>query len=194
MGVLNKCYLLFEEPFWPQDVDWLEYVSDTSGWTEWVSFWCVAKKPVLLGFNAADRGREIERLSNEQIVASAMQTLKTVYGERIPERQVFRSLAGLPIHSPLDHSFNAVGSTPSMRKTLSAPIDDKLFFAGEASHSAYFGTAHGAYLKRDTCCERDSRNLTRHNAEQSVGRGAAGRVVPEVNVDWRRPGQRRSLN
>jgi hypothetical protein len=26
--------------------------------------------------------------------------------------------------------------------------------------------------------------------EQSVGRGAADRVVPEVNVDWRRPGQR----
>jgi hypothetical protein len=27
--------------------------------------------------------------------------------------------------------------------------------------------------------------------EQSVGRGVADRVVPEVNVDWRRPGQRR---
>jgi PHP family Zn ribbon phosphoesterase len=28
-------------------------------------------------------------------------------------------------------------------------------------------------------------------AEQSVGRGAADRVVPEADVDWRRPGQRR---
>jgi hypothetical protein len=26
--------------------------------------------------------------------------------------------------------------------------------------------------------------------EQSVGRGAADLVAPEVNVDWRRPGQR----
>jgi hypothetical protein len=26
--------------------------------------------------------------------------------------------------------------------------------------------------------------------EQSVGRGAADRVVPKVDVDWRRPGQR----
>jgi hypothetical protein len=26
--------------------------------------------------------------------------------------------------------------------------------------------------------------------EQCVGRGAADLVVPEVNVDWRRPGQR----
>jgi monoamine oxidase len=24
MGVLNKCYLRFDEPFWPRDVDWLE--------------------------------------------------------------------------------------------------------------------------------------------------------------------------
>ncbi len=27
--------------------------------------------------------------------------------------------------------------------------------------------------------------------EQSVGHGAADRVVLEINVDWRRPGQRR---
>lgn len=32
--------------------------------------------------------------------------------------------------------------------------------------------------------------MTEVKAEQSVGRGAADRVVPEVNVDWRRPGQR----
>ena len=30
-----------------------------------------------------------------------------------------------------------------------------------------------------------------HEEYQSVGRGAADRVVSEVNVDWRRPGQRR---
>ncbi len=29
-----------------------------------------------------------------------------------------------------------------------------------------------------------------YSTEQSVGRGAADRVVPEVQVDWRRPGQR----
>ena len=33
--------------------------------------------------------------------------------------------------------------------------------------------------------------LLDNHADHSVGRGVAGRVVPEVNVDWRRPGQRR---
>lgn len=148
MGVLNKCYLLFKEPFWPQDVDWLEYISDTPGaWTEWVSFWRVAKQPVLLGFNAGDRGREIERLSDERIVASAMETLKAVYGEQIPEPIGFQVTRwACDPFAFGSYSFNTVGSTPSTRKTIAAPLEDKVFFAGEASHSAYFGTAHGAYL------------------------------------------------
>lgn len=148
VGVLNKCYLRFEEPFWPKGVDWLEYVSAKPGeWTQWVSFWRTAKQPVLLGFNAADRGMEIESLSDEAIVASAMQTLKTIYGERIPEPIGFQTTrwAADPFARGA-YSFNAIGSTPGMRKTLAAPLDGKLFFAGEATHAAYFGTAHGAYL------------------------------------------------
>jgi monoamine oxidase len=148
MGVLNKCYLRFEEPFWPKDADWLEYVSDTPGaWTEWVSFWSAAKQPVLLGFNTADRGREIEDLSDEKIVASAMRTLRTIYGERIPEPsgiQVTR-WAKDPFAMG-SYSFNAIGSTPNMRKVLAAPMENTVYFAGEAVHSTYFGTAHGAYL------------------------------------------------
>ena len=147
VGVLNKCYLRFAEPFWPTDVVWLEYVSAVPGeWTQWVSFWRAAKQPVLLGFNAADRGMEIERLSDEAIVASAMQTLKTIYGKGIPEPIGFQITrwAADPF-SRGAYSFNALGSTPGMRKTLGASLDGKVFFAGEATHPVYFGTTHGAY-------------------------------------------------
>ncbi len=148
MGVLNKCYLRFKEPFWPKDVDWLEYISETPGaWTQWVSYWRVAKQPVLLGFNAADRGREIESLSDNEIVASAMQTLRTLYGKRIPEPTGFQLTRWATDPYALgSYSFNAVGSTPSMRKILAVPLKEKIFFAGEAAHSEHFGTAHGAYL------------------------------------------------
>ncbi len=64
MGVLNKCYLRFSEAFWPTDVDWLEYIpNDAERWTEWVSFMKAANLPILLGFNAAENGREIETWS-----------------------------------------------------------------------------------------------------------------------------------
>lgn len=148
MGVLNKCYLRFPRAFWPEDVDWLEYIPANHGeWTEWVNFTRVADQPILLGFNAADQGRAIEAWSDAQIVASAMETLRTLFGADIPE----------PIEAQMtrwasdpfalgSYSYHAVGSTPNMRRVLAAPLDQALFFAGEASHGTFSGTAHGAYL------------------------------------------------
>jgi hypothetical protein len=33
-----------------------------------------------------------------------------------------------------------------MRDDLAAPVSNRLFFAGEATHKQMFATAHGAYL------------------------------------------------
>ncbi|MDX2254984.1 MAG: FAD-dependent oxidoreductase [Pseudanabaenaceae cyanobacterium bins.39] len=148
MGVLNKCYLRFPHVFWSADADWLEYISASHGeWTEWVSFSRVANMPILLGFNAADQGRAIEAWSDEQIVASAMQTLRKIYGDSIPEPidyQITR-WASDPF-SLGSYSYNPVGAVPKMRQELAAPLGKSIFFAGEASSEDYFGTTHGAYL------------------------------------------------
>jgi monoamine oxidase len=147
MGVLNKCYLRFPEVFWPDDVDWLEYIAEEHGeWTEWVSFVRTTGQPVLLGFNAGTRGREIEALSDEQIVESAMQTLRTLYGDDIPEPTDFQITrwASDPFARG-SYSFCSVGSTPDMRRELARPLDGKLYFAGEATSVDYYGTADGAY-------------------------------------------------
>ncbi|MDT9000970.1 FAD-dependent oxidoreductase [Paucibacter sp. APW11] len=147
MGVLNKCYLRFEQVFWPDDVDWLEYIAPQRGhWVEWVSLARATGAPVLLGFNAAARGREVEALSDAQIVSSAMQTLRTLFGPGIPApvgHQITRWAADPFAHG--SYSFNALGSTPAMRAALAAPLGDRLFFAGEATHGQHFGTTHGAY-------------------------------------------------
>lgn len=148
MGVLNKCYLRFAQAFWPDDMDWLGYVPAKHGeWTEWVSFQRAMKKPVLLGFNAADRGRAIETWPDEQIVASAMETLKTIFGTDIPQPidwQITR-WASDPFAGG-SYSYHALGSTPGMRDTLGRALSTRLFFAGEATHRDCFGTAHGAFL------------------------------------------------
>lgn len=148
MGVLNKCYLRFREAFWPEDVDWLQYVSPRMGaWTEWVSFQRVAQVPILLGFNAAEHGRQIEELSDREIVDSGMATLRAIFGPRIPppiDDQVTRWSADPFARG--SYSYNALGSTPAMRDALAAPVQDRLFFAGEATAKDDFGTAHGAYL------------------------------------------------
>jgi monoamine oxidase len=148
MGVLNKCYLRFEEVFWPEDVDWLGYVSPEHGaWSEWVSFKRVANLPILLGFNAAERGREIEAWSDQQIVENGMEALKVIFGPEIAEPVDYQITRWATDPFSLgSYSYNAVGSTPEMRTVLAAPLRNKLFFAGEASERDYFGTAHGAYL------------------------------------------------
>ncbi|SEI64373.1 Monoamine oxidase [Allopseudospirillum japonicum] len=148
MGVLNKCYLRFAHAFWPQAVDWLEYVSNSPGeWNDWISLQRTAQLPVLLGFNAADQGRAMEAWSDKQIVASAMQRLRTIFGASIPEPidyQITR-WASDPFARGA-YSYNALGSRPKMRDSLAKPLQNQLFFAGEATSKTYFGTTHGAYL------------------------------------------------
>ncbi len=147
-GVLNKCYLRFEKVFWPEPLDWIEYLPAQAGmWAEWVSLQRSLHFPVLLGFNAAHQGAAMEAWTDPQIVASAMSTLKTIFGDQIPQPsdyQVTRWAADK--HSYGSYSFHAVGSTPKMRDDLAAPLGDRVYFAGEATERHYYATTHGAYL------------------------------------------------
>ena len=148
MGVLNKCYLRFPEVFWPEEYDWLEYIPEQHGqWVEWVSFARPTGKPILLGFNAADMGRAIEAWDDRTIVESAMATLKTIFGPKIPQPEAWQITRWQA--DPFacgSYSFNALGATPAMREQLAQSVADRLFFAGEATSREYFGTVHGAYL------------------------------------------------
>lgn len=148
MGVLNKCYLRFPKVFWQAKYDWMEYVAPNAGeWVEWVSFARPTGLPILLGFNAANVGQSVEALSDEKIVASAMQTLRTIFGRNTPDPidyQITRWSSD-PFAGG-SYSFNPVGAVPEMRDHLAKSLDDVLYFAGEAASRQYFGTVHGAYL------------------------------------------------
>ncbi|MFN8025037.1 MAG: NAD(P)/FAD-dependent oxidoreductase [Acidimicrobiia bacterium] len=149
MGVFDKCYLQFPDVFWP-DTDWMTYVPDVAHAGQWVEWLNVARPtgaPVLLGFNPAAFGREIENWSDAQIVDSAMGTLRTIFGDRIPAptgSQITR-WASDP-YAQGSYSFNKLGSTPAMRDHLAASVDGRVHFAGEATSRDSFATVHGAYL------------------------------------------------
>lgn len=148
MGVLNKCYLRFAKAFWPPEYDWLEYIAPQFGqWTEWVSFLRLTQQPILLGFTAGDYGRSLEAKSAVAIVDEALQTLKTLFGTRLPQLLDYQLTrwASDP-YAQGAYSYYAVGSQPALRDTLAAPLQRQLFFAGEATTRDYFATAHGAYL------------------------------------------------
>lgn len=148
VGVLNKCYLRFPETFWA-DTDWLGYVPglDRYGqWAQWINLDRPTGRPVLLGFNAAQFGRTIEGWTDEQIVEGAMSTLRVIYGRECPDptgHQITRWASD--DYARGSYSFAKVGSTPDMREHLAAAIDDRVYFAGEATDELAPATVHGAY-------------------------------------------------
>ncbi|VXD01904.1 Amine oxidase [Pseudomonas sp. 9AZ] len=149
MGHFNKCYLRFPTQFWPQQ-DWLEYIppqSQHGQWSQWLNLGRLTGQPVLLGFNAGDFGRQIEAWSDAQIVASAMARLRLIFGQQIPDPvSVQITRWSQDPFSYGAYSFNKLGAKPAMRDDLAAPIGNRLFFAGEATHKNMFATVHGALL------------------------------------------------
>lgn len=147
-GVLNKCYLRFPRAFWA-DTDWIGYVPSTDRYGQWAQWINVARPtglPILLGFNAADFGREIEKCSDTTIVDGAMATLRTVYGPAIPNPVDFQITRWVSdAYARGSYSYNKLGSTPAMRDDLAATVDGRVHFAGEATHRQSFATVHGAY-------------------------------------------------
>lgn len=146
MGVLSKTFLRFDRTFWPKNVDWHEFLDATSGrWTEWVSF-AKTGQPVLLGFNAGERGKTIESMRERELVADAMGVLREMFGAKIPEPIAVKTSAWSKDPFALgSYSANVVGSTRADRVALGAPVG-RVFFAGEATEPDYPSSVHGAHL------------------------------------------------
>ena len=147
-GLLNKTYLRFPKAFWPKEPDGLGYVAADKGeWAGWINFYHYINQPILLAFNSAGYARTLEAKSDRETVALAMNALKTMYGSGIPQPQAWQISRWASDPFALgSYSYNAVGASVEMRRALSNPIEDRLFFAGEATSIKNPSTVHGAYL------------------------------------------------
>ena len=147
MGLLNKCYLVFPAAFW-DDATLLGYVSERKGeWAEWLNLRVLLGVPALLGFNAASYASALEKQSDDQIIESAMQTLRRLYGADIPQPIDYRITrwASDPFAFG-SYSYIAAGASPEDYDSLAQPVGEQLFFAGEHTQRDYPATVHGAYL------------------------------------------------
>jgi monoamine oxidase len=148
MGLLNKTYLRFPEVFWDKEHDLLGHIAERKGeWAEWLNIYKYTGQPILLGFNAGRYGRQIEKLSDREIVAAAMKTLRSLYGAKIPDPEAWliTRWAGDPLAGG-SYSYLPPGATEGDRAALAQPVGGRLFFAGEATSVEYPATVHGALL------------------------------------------------
>lgn len=151
-GLLNKLFLRFPYTFWDNEKEIINWVSEQHGrWNEWLNVDFYIDKPVLLGFNAADYALKTEGWSDEAIVEDAMTVLRTIYGRDIPEPKGWQLTRWSQDPYALgSYSFNGVldgiPAKTQSRLALAAPIDNRLFFAGEATSEDFSSTVHGAYM------------------------------------------------
>lgn len=148
MDVLNKVYLRFAEVFWDEDSEMIGYISAQKGeWCEWLNLAYYTGEPILLGFNAGEYGRFLETLSDAEIIAAAMDTLRTCYGNDIPDPQaVLITRWAADTFARGSYSHLRPGGSEDDYELLAEPVDGRLFFAGEATSADYPATVHGAYL------------------------------------------------
>ena len=155
-AVMNKVYLRFAERFWQRRPEWIIQVSEPKGvFSSWLNVAHYIDEPILLAFNVGDFGRKVETFTDDEIIAQAMQSLRTMYGDDIPDPTDFQITRW--VSDPFarcSYSYPMIGFTDSTRRDLAAPVGERLLFAGEATSEEYPSTVHGAFLSGQREAER----------------------------------------
>ena len=159
MGTLDKTYLIFDkkevmkDPYWDElNQEWAirgdDWETYNSSWRFFMDFHMFTNQPIILAFNVGSTAEKLENQTDETIKQQMMEALRKTYpNSTIPDpvKIIRTSWANDPL-SFGTYSFIPITGSPSDMDELAKPIDDKLFFAGEATSSRYYGTVHGAYI------------------------------------------------
>ncbi len=82
LGLLDKLWLAFEEPFWDLDSELISWIDPARPglWAEWINGQRAFGKPVLLGFNGGAEAWHMARQDDRSAVASGMAALDQMFG------------------------------------------------------------------------------------------------------------------
>jgi len=170
-GVLGKIYLRFEHPFWPKGVyrfQTLPPAPDVRGvFNTWLSLERETGAPILLSFANGRAALRFEReLPADDVRDAAMTVLRAMFGD-VPDPIGMRYRRWLSDPwAAGTYSYPAVGSPPEDRAVYARPLDDRVFFAGEATERDDYGTVHAALRSGERAAEmlfRLAPSVARHD-------------------------------
>lgn len=131
-GVLSKSFFRFSRRSWDAENAFYQYLGTEPGvWSQWFSLPSAAG-PIVLAFNAGDRGRWVESASPEELMASALPIARRLFGGDVSPVEVRNSNWAADPYALGSYSFHAPGSGLGDRRRLAEPIGDRLYLAGEA--------------------------------------------------------------
>jgi len=147
-GSVTKLALKFDQPFWPEDVQYFGYMSEPKGrWNYFVNYRTFSQENILLGVSVGDYPFVAETMSDPDMIADGMAALRAMFGGNVPEP--VGHLATRWSEDPYTlgaYSYTAVGNTPADFNRFAAPVANTILFAGEHTTFDFHGTVHGAYL------------------------------------------------
>lgn len=160
MGTMDKVYLIFDVAFWDSEEHmpgkfnaYIHRVAkagdeEDKPWKFFLNLHTYTGKPVLIAFHTGSTAIKLENKTDEELAVEAKQVLEKMFPtskSQILEPKVVRTKWAKDPLSFGSYSFLAVTGTADDFDKLREPIDNKLFFAGEATERCSFGTVHGAY-------------------------------------------------
>lgn len=145
-GSYNKVILKFDEPFWSDKPYFFGHIMEPHLWGAFVlNYQSLCGQPALGGVLAGQGAAKLEDKTDEQLVAGMMRQLRRMFGEDIPEPTGFVVTRwDKEPYSLGAYSHCPVGQRGDAFDTLGEPVDDILFFAGEATDEDNPATVTGA--------------------------------------------------
>jgi len=151
----KKIILTFPSCFWPEEYAFFGQCTARPRWFfNFENYYYTKKIPVLSSAFISNEAAEAVKLSDQELQSEMMANLRKLFGDDIPEPvsctitrweedQNFRGA----------YSYYSFASEEEDVSHLADSIDDKLFFAGEATNPYYQGSVHGAYLSGQRAAE-----------------------------------------
>ncbi len=162
MGNVTKIALKFDRPFWPTDIQYFGLMTQQRGrWNYFLNYRTFSDENILLGISVGTYAKRVEQLSDPEMVADALQAVRTMFGGHVGEPSAYRLTRWS--RNPFSkgaYSYASLGAKPQDFDRLTAPIADRVFLAGEHTTFAYHGTVHGAYLSGVSAAERANDTLS----------------------------------
>ena len=145
---INTVVLVFKKCHWDENAPTVAYVKDKTSCFTVENIFPSTEKPALVVTIHGPLAAEIEKKSDEEATEYCLEIAKSVH----PAIKKNKPLLGKVTRWAKDKFTKGAvthlcpGSSPHDMDTLAEPVDDYLFFAGEATHSIHFATTQGAML------------------------------------------------
>ncbi len=144
-GPITKAVLRFGQPCWPERLE--RAITPGQARFFWRTAWSRSEElPLLTVYTGGSTARALNRLGRTAAVAALVGDLAKVFDlTKLPDvvDSRFVDWAAEPF-TGLGYSFARPGGAAA-REGLAKPVDDTLFFAGEATNRVRPATVHGAF-------------------------------------------------